>query len=259
MQGEATRLAAASASLKRKATVFLREIGGAGTLHDARRAVQPDPANWWWFLDRLVVERRRARLRRLLRLMAGAGAVLLLLAALYQRFLAPDPITRERLRHQQSAESLALEGDLVGALSEVERALLLAPEDPGLLVLKGSIQQGLGQRAGSAETFAVAETATGDRESFLLARARAYLLLGQSSAALTDAEEVIKLNPQSATGYVLWGRALESAGDYLEAIAAYEQAATLAEAQKDFQLAGTARVNVGILMQRLRAQPAEGN
>ncbi len=93
----------------------------------------------------------------------------------------------------------------------------------------------------------------------MLARARTYLLLGQASAALTDAKEAIELNPQSATGYVLWGRALESVGDYLEAIVAYEQAATLAEAQRDFQLAGTARVNVGILMQRLRAQSAEGN
>ncbi len=96
-------------------------------------------------------------------LMAGVVAVLLLLIALYQMFLAPDPVTRERLRHQQSAESLALDGDLVGALSEVERALVLAPADPSLLVLKGSIQQGLGQLAGSAETFVVAEATIGDR------------------------------------------------------------------------------------------------
>ncbi len=254
MRAEEARLEAVSAQLRRKATVFLREIGGTGVLRDVRRARPPDPANWWWFLDQLVSYRRRARLRRLSLLAAGLIAILLLLFAVYQRFLAPDPATRERLKHQQAAESLALAGDMAGALSEVEQALVFAPEDPDLLILKGSLQQALGQRAAAEETFVVAEAALADREAYLLARGRAYLLLGQTLAALDDAEAVVALNPQSAAGYMLLGRSQEFLEDYPEAIAAYEQAATLADAQGNFQLAGTARVSMGMLMQRLQAR-----
>lgn len=254
MRAEEARLEAVSAELRRKATVFLRELGGADALQGARRAHQPDPANWWWFLDQLVADRRWAQLRRLLRMAGGGVAIILLLLVLYQRFLALDPATRERLERQQTAERLALEGDLAGALSEVEQALSIAPGDPGLLTLKGSLQQGLGQRAAAEEAFAAAEAAFGDRRTFLVARGQVYLLLDQAPAALADAEAVIALDPQSPTGYMLLGRAHEWLGNYMEAIDAYEQAATLAEAQGDFQLAGTVRVNLGMLMQRLRTQ-----
>ncbi len=81
--------------------------------------------------------------------------------------------------------------------------------------------------------------------------------MDQPEAAVADALEVIKLNPESAPGYMLMGRAYERMEDYLDAIFAYEQAIDLAEQQGDFQLAGTTRVNVGILMQRLQAQPRE--
>jgi hypothetical protein len=47
--------------------------------------------------------------------------------------------------------------------------------------------------------------------------------------------------------------------DYLEAIFAYEQAIFLAEEQGDFQLSGIARVNVGLLRQRLQVLPQQGN
>jgi tetratricopeptide (TPR) repeat protein len=254
MRAEEARLTTVSADLRRKAKLLLREIGGAAPLRDARSARQPDPAQWWWFLDEWVAARRRAQLRGLLWVAAGVVAVLLLLFAVYQLFLAPDPATRERLRRQQAAESLALEGNLAGAMNEVEQALAIAPGDPGLLTLKGSLQQGLGQSQMAEETFAAAEAAFGDREAFLLARGQAYLFANQAQAALADAQALIALDPQSAPGYMLLGRSQEWLENYPEAIAAYQQAATLAEAQGDFQLTGMARVNMGMLMQRMRAQ-----
>ena len=189
---------------------------------------------------------------------AGVAVVLLLLFVLYQRFLAPDPATRERLRHQHNAENLALQQDIAGALSEVEQALTVAPDQPELVVLKGVLQRELGQDSASEETFAAAEAAFEGREDFLLARARASLLTGQPESAVADAQEAVELNPQLANGYVLMGRAHEQMGEHLEAIFAYEQAIDLAEEQGNYQLAGTTRINVGILMQRLQAQPKEG-
>jgi tetratricopeptide (TPR) repeat protein len=255
MRAEEARVETVSAELRRKARLFLREIGDVGALRAARSARQPDAAHWWWFLDEWVADRRRAQLRGLLWVSVGVVAVLLLLVAVYQFFLAPDPATRERIKHQQAAESLALEGNLVGAMNEVEQALVVAPGDPNLLTLKGSFQQALGQSQSAEETFAAAQAAFGDRATFLLARGQAYLLANQAQAALADAQALIALDPQSAQGYMLLGRSQEWLENYPEAIAAYQQAATLAEAQGDFQLTGVARVNVGMLMQRMRAQP----
>jgi tetratricopeptide (TPR) repeat protein len=256
MRAEETRLGTVSARLSQKANVFLREIGGADVLEDARPAYQPDPEHWWWFLDQVAAERRRASLWRLLKMVIGVMAVLLLLFALYQRFLAPDPITRERLRHQYSAENLAMQGDVAGALSEAEQALAIAPDDPALLVLKGVLQQRLEEDT-SVETFAAAERAFKDDEAFLLARAQAYLLVDQPEAALSDARSAIEVNPGSAAGYMALGRAYEQLEDYPEAILAYEQVIDLAEKQGDFQLSGMARINAGLLRQRLQTQPIE--
>jgi tetratricopeptide (TPR) repeat protein len=259
MRAEWARLETASAALRRKATVFLREIGGTRALQGARRTHQPLPANWWWFLDQVVADKRRAQLRQLLMTAAGTVGVLLLLFALYQRFLAPDPATRARLEHEQAAENLVLEGDLATALSEVDQALAIAPGDPSLLIFKGGLQQALGQKAAAEETFSQAEAAFGDRETFLLARGQMYLRLDQAQAALSDAEAAIQLNPESASGYLLLGRANEWLENYQQAIAAYEQAATLADAQGNSQIAAMARVNMGVLMQRLPLQQEEGN
>ncbi|UCC85722.1 MAG: tetratricopeptide repeat protein [Anaerolineales bacterium] len=251
MRAEVARVEAVSAALKRKAPVFLREIGGAGDLEQARRLHHPDPANWWWFLDQLVVDRRQARLTWWLRLAAVSVAILLLLIALYQWLLAPDPATREQIRHQQAAERLASEGDFQGALREVEQALAITPENPHLIIFRGGLQKKLGQQTQAEETFAVAETAFGDLESFLLARGEMYLLLNQAVDAVDDAQAVIARNPDSAAGYMLLGRSYQWLEDYPAAIAAYQQAATLADNQGNFQLAGTARVSAGILEQRL--------
>lgn len=254
MRAEEARLGAVSADFKRKVRAFVREIGGIGTLREARRAHRPDPASWWWFLDQFLAAKRRANLRRLATLMAGGLVVLLLLFFLYQRFLAPDPATRERLRHQQAAENLALAGDLAGALSEVEQALTLAPDDPYLLILKGSMQRGLGQEEAARETFAAAETMVADQESFLITRGQAFLLSDQVQASLVDAQAAIEANPVSAAGYMLLGRAYERLENYQEAIFAYQQAATLADEQGKYQLSATARMSMAILMQRAPAQ-----
>jgi tetratricopeptide (TPR) repeat protein len=253
LKAEEARLQTVSAHLRRKATIFVREAGGVGALEDARRTRQPAEENWWWFLDRVVAERRWASLRRLALTVAGGMLVLLALFALYQRFLAPDPATRERIRHEQAAENLLLEGDSAAALTEVEQALAVAPSDPSLLVLQGGLQQQMGQESAAEESFAAAQKILGDRKTFLLTRGQAYLLLGQPAMALADGQAVVVMDPESAIGYMLLGGAHEQMEDYQEAILAYQQASNLADAQGNYQLAATARVNMATLMQRLPA------
>jgi cytochrome c-type biogenesis protein CcmH/NrfG len=186
----------------------------------------------------------------MLLVVAGVVAVLLALVALYQRFLAPDAATLARIRQQQAAESLAMQGDAAGALEKVEQALVSSPRDPYLLVFKGTLQQELGQDPAAEQAFETAQAVLGDRVAFLLARGETYLLLRRAPAALADARAAVELNPQTAAGYMLLGRAYEITEDYPQAIFAYQQASMLAEEQGDFQTSAAARVAMGVLMQR---------
>ena len=258
LRAEEARWEAIAATFKRKAGAFLRKLGGAGALEDARRARQPDPAAWWWFIDRWLAEKRRAQLRRLLIGAAAAAVVLVLLGVLYERFLAPDPATRERLRHEQAADGLAMDGDLAGALAEVDQALTFAPGDVVLLVFKGVLQQKLGQFVAEA-TFAAAEKAAGSREVFLITRAQMYMRVGDGRAMLADAREVVTTNPQSAAGHLLLGQANEILGNSQVAIAAYEKAGSLADAQNNPQLAAIARMNLATLLQQVQVGTPEGS
>jgi tetratricopeptide (TPR) repeat protein len=257
MRAEEARLETVAASLKRKAAVFLRELGGTAVLRDARHTRQPDQADWWWFLDQFVAKRRKAFVRRLLLFVAGVAAILLLLALVYQQFLAPDPAREARFRHERQAVSLALDGDFISALSETERALAVAPGDPDLLVLKGVLQQELGQVTVAEETFAAAEAAFEDRESFLTTRGQWFLQLGQAEAALADVEAAIALNSQSAIAHLLLGMANEALENYSQALAAYEQASALADLSGDAEINVMARIRIGEVLLRLKTTPED--
>jgi len=258
LRAEEARWEAASAAFRRKAGTFLRALGGLGALAEARRVRQPEPDAWWWFIDRWLIEKRRVQLRRLALGAAVVVALLALLGILYNRFLAPDPATRERLRHEQAADSLMMDSDLTGALGEVEQALGYAPGDAGLLALKGVLQQKLGQFA-AQETFAAAEKAAGSREAFLIIRAQMYMRAAYGQAMLADAQEVIAANPESAPGYLLFGQANELLGNREDAITAYEKSGRLADAQNNPQLAAIARMNLATLLQQIQVGTPEGN
>ncbi len=259
LRAEEARWEAVSAAFRRKAGPFLRALGGLGALAEARRARQPEPAAWWWFIDQWLLARRRVQLRRLALGAAVAVAALALLAVLYNRFLAPDPATRERLSHEQAADSLLMDGNPAGALAEVEQALGYAPGDASLLALKGVLQQKLDQPAAAQATFAAAEKAAGSREAFLIVRAQVYLRAADGQAMLADAQEITTTNPQSAPGYLLLGQAQQMLGKDQDAAAAYEKSSSLADEQNNPQLAAIARMNMATLMQQIQVGTPEGN
>ncbi len=258
LRAEEARWEAASAAFRRKGGTFVRALGGLGALAEARRARQPEPTAWWWFIDQWLLEKRRAQLRRLALGAAVVVAAFILLAALYQRFLAPDPATRERLRHEQAADSLLMDGNLAEALSETDQALSYAPGDASLLALKGALQQKLGQPA-AQETFAAAEKAAGSRETFLVMRAQMYMRTADGQSMLADAQEITTINPESAPGFLLLGQANELLGNGEAAITAYETSSRLADAQNNPQLAAIARMNLATLLQQIQVGTPEGN
>jgi Tfp pilus assembly protein PilF len=238
-----------SSRLKREAGRMLARLGGSAGLERLRKERQPEAEAWWWYPDRLVADRRKANLRR-------AGLYTLILAALavvagllYQRFLKPDPQLMQRIEAKQSAETFAQQGDLDQALVEVDKGLELAPDDPELLLLRGTILAARGQNEEAENLFRQVEQLVANEESFRLLRGQQYLTIGQPEPALADAEAVIGLNPKSADGYILQGFALEALNRPQEAYQAYQTASDLANESGASQLVVLARMRMGMLRQ----------
>ncbi|HOT92960.1 MAG TPA: tetratricopeptide repeat protein [Anaerolineae bacterium] len=249
--GEKTRFETAAATFRRKARTFLRKAGGTKAVAALRDAHHPDPSRWWWFIDQWLAEQNKLRLRRQMNFLMIGAALLAVLAGVYMLFLRPDAATRERLHHQQRAENFAQNGDYAAALEEVNAALRVAPDNAGVLTLKGVIEAQLGMEAEAATTFAAAEAAAASREQFLLLRAQIYLTLGMPEAALPDAEAAVAINPTSARAHLYLGQANADLGNLPEAQAQFEEAARLADEADDAETAAIARVQMVYLYQQM--------
>lgn len=248
LAGERGRLQTITEQFKRKGKVFLKRVGGAEALQRLREEHAPPAESWWWFVDDYLEQQRRESRRRTLRSVAIAAGAFAVIAILYAIFLAPDEATRQRLRYEQAAEQALSEGDAATALVEVEQALEVAPDNAELLVLKGIIQELLGQDASAEATYASAEALLGDRLTFLTTRAEANMRASRPDAAREDALAIIALDPDSATAHYLLGNAEASLGNYFEAVEYFEQAADLARASGETQLEGMARVQLANVM-----------
>ncbi|MGQ9517819.1 MAG: tetratricopeptide repeat protein, partial [Anaerolineae bacterium] len=93
---------------------------------------------------------------------------------------------------------------------------------------------------------------TGDEAVFLIERSQYYNEINAFAQALADAEEAVRLDPDSAIAYLMMGRALAGLQRYPEAVTAYQQAVALAE-KADPTLYVTAKVELGYLLQSLSA------
>lgn len=242
------------AKLRKEARQFIRDLGGLQVLQQARAEVNPTADRPWWYLDKWLEEKRRAALKRSMVTVGIVAVILIILAVLYNRFLAPDPQESARYGYQQSATDRMINDDFEGALQEIELGLKISPRDPELLVLKGVVQEQLGQTAQAVESFRVAEEGFDHQEGFLLARAQAYLMSSQPEKVLVDVQAVIDLNPQSASAYLLRGQAHEAQQKYSEAMDDYNLAFKAADATGQTELAAMSRIYIAMLTQTMSSQ-----
>jgi cytochrome c-type biogenesis protein CcmH/NrfG len=242
-------------NLKNNSRVFLREIGGTKVLIVLRSKRQPDRKAWWWFLDEIQSNELKATLKRRLIWLGGIIAVLIILYLGYQRFLAPSPATLAVLTYENDIENSLVSGDMTGALNKANQGLAIAPDDVTLLILKGITQIKLGQAADGTQTLAQAEKLTGNQESYLLQRALIYIRAGDFKSALSDAQAVIAINPQSAEGYFYEGMAYQNRNEDQNAYNAFDTAQNLADSQGKTALVATIRLDMGLLLQSMGVQP----
>jgi tetratricopeptide (TPR) repeat protein len=243
--------------LRKKGKIFLKRVGGAEGMRQLRQRYDPPEENWWWFIEQYLAAEAKAQRIKTVRTIAVAAVVVAVLMGLYQVFLAPDEITRERIRFEQGAERAITEGDAETALDQVNQALALEPTNPDLLLLKGVTLHALDRTDEAEAAFEAARAEIENPMQFLSARAEVYLRAGMPEEALQDAQTMLELDATSAIGYFQLGSANAALGNLVEASDNYERASELARAEGNTELEGLARVQLANLMMMMMApQPS---
>jgi tetratricopeptide (TPR) repeat protein len=248
-----TQFDALLSRLRKDAGRFLADAGGANSLKEVRGKINPASERSWWYLDQYLREKRAAFLRKNAITGGVIIIILLILTVVYNRFLAPDPLVAARYGYEQSARDNLLSGDFAKALDEVDQGLTIVPQDPTLLILKGVILDGLGREAEAQATFNAASPKV-SKEDFYLLRGQAYILANLTEKALSDSQSAIKENPDSIQGYMLLGQVNEMIGQSRTALDNYEKAYSLADQQKQYELAALVRTRMAMLMQSMNTQ-----
>lgn len=250
-----TQLEVILAALRREAGRFIRDLGGVTALRQARAEAQPPETHAWWYLDAWLQEKQRKALRRSLTLAGVILLALVILGFVYQRYLAPDPQTMARYNSETMGGQSLQNGDLPAALAQVNEGLKAGPTDMRLLTLKGVIQELQGQNDQAQASYAAAQKSAASAEDFYTTRAQYYVMANRPQQALADAQQAVKANPQSATGYLLMGQAHEMLVQYQAAMTDYDNAYKAANASNTPQLAAVARQRTAMLYQ-LMSQPS---
>ncbi len=239
------------AKMHSEAGRFIRDLGGLSALQQAREKRQPAADHEWWYLDTWLARRRQASLKRTLIFSGGIIMLLLIMGVIYQKYLAPDPQVAARYGFEQSAQDFVINGNYEEAMKEVEQGLKIVPQDPSLLTLKGVLQENLGQADQAALSFAQAEKGLPTRADFLVTRSQVYLMANQIEKGLADAQEAVKINPQSAQAYLVLGQSNEMMAKYPEAMEYYDKAYENAEKSGQTELAAITRMRKAMIMQMM--------
>jgi tetratricopeptide (TPR) repeat protein len=237
--------------LQKQTAPLLKSLGGPAALRAQRPASLPPPEKWWWYLDKRVAAQRQ-RLRRQIALIAVAILVLVGgLVVLFQTVLAPSPEVLARLEAENSAYEAIDNGEYPQALADIEQGLVKVPGNPDLLLLKGVVEEVLGEDTAAADSFDQAQVGLNSPFYFYLARSQLQLRVGQFSKAEHDARTALELDEKSAGAWFLLGQALESQNKLPEAASAYQKASELGMDSGDNEVVVMARMALG----RLAASP----
>jgi tetratricopeptide (TPR) repeat protein len=235
---------------QKRRPLFVRRVGGAVALREARQTHQPDEGHWWWYTDEALARQRKSLLLR------WAGGILILaivlagIAFVYQRFLAPDPALQASYSLQQDAEYALITGDPQLALEKVNEALTYTPDDAELYLLRGVVFHALDDLDAADEEFEIARQKYEDDAFFFAKRAGLYVLIGLPDLAIEDANTVIAIDPDLAYAYLYRGQAYETLGDSTAALADYELASEIAERTGNAEITVIARMRIANILQQ---------
>ncbi len=110
VQAEVTRFTSLQDRLRAKASLFLKELGGAKALRQIRERQRPPREHTWWYLDEWLARQRRARLRRVTFISLGVILILGLVYVFIQSRLPKDPRMRRILDLEMQLDAALEEG-----------------------------------------------------------------------------------------------------------------------------------------------------
>lgn len=256
IRAEETRWQSLQERIATRGKRVLRAWQGSGRLAEARQAANPDPSQWWWWIDQRLAEQRRRRLRQVGGVGLAAMAIVVAVILVFQRLFPVDPIVRQSYRLQLQAEAALANANLEAGYQALSEAIAINPTNVSLLILHGVVADVLGDGAVAEQSWQQArDLLQGDEGRFFVERGQSYLRVQQAGRAIEDLSLATDLNPDSARAQLVLGGALDAAGRYQEALAAFERASELAEAAGNSELTVMARAQMANLLPRLQAAP----
>ena len=213
---------------KSKAIRIQRVLGGAEAISRHRPVPEPERARWWWYLPEIVKEQQQRALRRTLISFIIFLLVVGGIAFAFETFLAPSPEAVARLEAENNSFAAFEEGDLNKVIAEIETGLAVAPNDPGLLIIKGVAQEQLDNDQEAAQSFEQARANLPDPSLFYLNRSQVYFRINQLTKVEEDARTALELNKNLSLAWLLLGQTLEAQGRRFEAVSAYQEAGNVA-------------------------------
>lgn len=256
IRAEETRWQSLQERIATRGKRVLRAWQGSSRLAEARQAANPDPSQWWWWIDQRLAEQRRRRLRQVGGVGLAAMAIVVAVILVFQRLFPVDPIVRQSYRLQLQAEAALANANLEAGYQALSEAIAIDPTNVSLLILHGVVADVLGDGAVAEQSWQQArDLLQGDEGRFFVERGQSYLRVQQAGRAIEDLSLATDLNPDSARAQLVLGGALDAAGRYQEALAAFERASELAEAAGNSELTVMARAQMANLLPRLQAAP----
>ena len=233
--------------------IYLQKAGGRPALEQARQIHKPKPDQWWWYVDEMLASKRKVIILRNLRNLGIVAVILIVIVLTYRKFFAPDPVLQASLSYKQSAENLLIQKDYKNALLETESALEYTPDSAELLILKGVLQDQLGQSEEATKTYAEARNLLDEKSQFYVMRARNYLMMEKADLVIMDCDAALELDPDSAICYLQQGLAYDLLGDISSAVEKLELADQTAGKSGNPQLQAMIRMTLSDLLQKAPA------
>lgn len=239
---EQGRFVAIQELYKKQAAKILRALGGGRALKQDRPSPSPDRDQWWWYLDELVAEQQR-RVRQ--RITIVTAVILLIFGSvviLFRTILAPSPEAVARVEAENDSMAAIEIGDYESALVAIDDGLAKVPGDAGLLLVRGVIQELLGDGDAAQQSFAQAQAGVDDPGMYYLGRGQLYLRTNQFEKAENDARTALEIDDNLSAAWLLLGQSLESQNRQREALEVYQTASDVAFANGDNEVVVLARL-----------------
>ena len=245
MTGERLKFETVQKRFLKNAPALLSALGGRAGLIAARPAQATQTDQPWWFIDQVVAAEKR---RRHSRVLIASGAIIatgLFVVLLLNMILQPDFSQAAVVRHVDAAiQAVTHEANYGLALSEIEQALLVKPDNIELLIFKSIVLERLGRFAEAAVVYERAFALVAESEQIPYYKGQLLMQLAEFEPALMAAQESIDLNPSFAEGWLLVGQAYDQLHQAPRAFDAMTIAYQLAEEQDKRLLEGLIRFNM---------------